>query len=245
MIIITPSCRPKRIEWILDNWKRQVKDSKDELVIVWNNCEFPIINKKYENVTMLRSKAGIGPAFDLGIKFAKQRGQKSWICFDDDDWYGKNALSIAKEELKNNDLVGRISRFHKTINNKIWLLKTNSNDITGFGFGTMASNVFDRPFDDGGSSWGVETRWIKRNENLKSKVIKEQHYIYCRWENLDHTTSISDEGYALGFEKAFDLGDAEFSICEEYNIKEKNFINFDYEKQLRDLTLSSVIFSKK
>lgn len=192
MLIIVPTKRINQINHVLENFKRQQLDIGDELLIVVNNASLidyqaALKERGYPVELAISSSPGTGAALAYGVEIAKARGHATWMCMDDDDWYGSKAALLVKEALKDHDYCGRTNRY-VCDKGKVFLLSGISSnqkplcstigartDVTA-----LFENVPNRP--------GPEDVWTNkmRAAGRSYAILSPEEFIQIRYANPAH-----------------------------------------------------------
>lgn len=114
--VIVPFSRPKFLQNILDNFKRQTYQDK-RLVIVENGAAIGSVQGS--GPVVLTSGPHQSLAKNEGLEWVRKNGGGWWTTFDDDDYYGPQYLQELSENLDKADVIGKNDRFVKTEGNQL------------------------------------------------------------------------------------------------------------------------------
>lgn len=209
--IIASTNKPKYMNNIFDNYKRQNYKNK-ELIIILNNNKIDIERwkkekEKYENIRVFQ----IDENEDLSdcINFGVSKSSADLIAkFDDDDYYGPNYLNEAIEAITSTKagVVGK-SKYYAYFEdiNKTGLRKKGSeNKYTNYIHGptlVMKRSIIEE-FKFINMSQGADQQFLKdcAKNGIKIHSTSIKNFVYFRHSSLEHHTwKIDNKKFLKGF----------------------------------------------
>jgi spore maturation protein CgeB len=203
--VIMCTNRPKNIEIMLENYKRQNHNNK-ELIIILNNDEYSLvdINLKLKNIPnsrafQLSQDKTLGDCLNEGVKHAKG----DYIAkLDDDDIYGVNYLTDAllAFNFSGADIVGKDTFYCYFESKNIMVIKRENQDNRYSDFVAGATLVIKRAVFEKvqfhSRNRGEDTNFLKdcKDNNFIIYSSDKYNFINMRYANVNmHTWTIDDE----------------------------------------------------
>ena len=211
--IIMASCRPEKIENIINNIRGQKYPNKEVIVVIQNYTasEFnklesmltdmvPKLNRC--QILVVNTKMSLGARQNLAINNANGT---YWAKMDDDDWYFENYLTdmIITIRLGDYDLVGKNSVFVYLDGKDLTLIRNpnmqniDNSNLRGASF--VAKNKFSNDLFFGDLQQGEDSELLKKAREAKLKIHATDpfNFIVYRSSSVDNHTWKKNQSYFL------------------------------------------------
>jgi len=126
MLVIIPFAHALFLDNCRDNIARQ-RNAEFSVVVV-ENAGGVGKWRGSGGVPVLRSLPGKSAALTEGIAFARQHGHAMWRIFDQDDWYGRDAVSMMMAQLREHDIVTSLPRWFREDDGNLWCLNADQRE---------------------------------------------------------------------------------------------------------------------
>jgi len=175
--IVVPTCRPRFVQNVLDNFNRQ-RFSERKLVVVENG---PAVGAYARFADVIISCAqNVGVAREMGVAAVRERG--GYVVFmDDDDYYGPDYITEVVEYARRGQVTAKANYFvNDTVSGQLRLFKWAEEDswvelVHGATLSFWADEAAEfLPV----RRWGEDLDWLSRMKKAGKSVYSTSRYNY-------------------------------------------------------------------
>jgi hypothetical protein len=199
---VVPFSRPNWLENVKDNFFRQRFHNK-KLAIVENGPAVGCCKAAgFSPDILLTSEPHQAIAKATALDELKKIGAEFWATWDDDDYYGENYLTELAEASDKAELIGKLSIFVKTLDDKLRLFGSQEKQYVDFVHGpTISTWVADVAEFRNVGKWAEDIAFCDQMKNKGARfwATSRWNFINQRHRNHIHTWVITDHQMAQGW----------------------------------------------